>query len=202
VDAPGKPFRGISYIDGRRRVNAPFRSGVGRGVRRTALHAALLDAAKAAGVQIIHDEIGEVTQDASSVRAGDLRARYLAAADGLHSPIRESLCLAQPTAGPRRWGIRRHFQVAPWTEYVEVHWGWGAEAYVTPVADDWVGIAILTSRRADSISTSTNSRPSSSGSMVMRTAPTVRPARCARRCAAEPPGGFCWSETQPVTSTR
>ena len=147
VDAPGKPFRGISYLDGHRRVNAAFRSGVGRGVRRTALHAALLDAATAVGVRIIHDEIGQISQDASSVRAGDVTARYLAAADGLHSPIRASLGLAQPTAGPRRWGIRRHFQIAPWTEYVEVHWGWGAEAYVTPVADDCVGIAILTSRR-------------------------------------------------------
>lgn len=147
VDAPGKPFRGISYLDGQRRVDAPFRSGPGRGVRRTALHAALLDAATTAGVRIVHHEIGEVSQDASSVHAAELTARYLAAADGLHSPIRASLGLAQPTGGPRRWGIRRHIRLAPWTEYVEVHWAGGAEAYVTPVADDCVGIAILTSRR-------------------------------------------------------
>ena len=38
-------------------------------------------------------------------------------------------------------------QIAPWTDYVEVHWAAGAEAYVTPVADDCVGIAVLTSRR-------------------------------------------------------
>ena len=44
-------------------------------------------------------------------------------------------------------GIRRHLQIAPWTDYVEVHWAPGAEPYVTPVADDCVGIAILTSRR-------------------------------------------------------
>jgi flavin-dependent dehydrogenase len=37
--------------------------------------------------------------------------------------------------------------VAPWTDHVEVHWGHHAEAYVTPVAGDCVGIAILTSRR-------------------------------------------------------
>jgi flavin-dependent dehydrogenase len=38
-------------------------------------------------------------------------------------------------------------QIAPWIDYVEVHWAPGAEAYVTPVADDCVGITILTSRR-------------------------------------------------------
>jgi flavin-dependent dehydrogenase len=76
-----------------------------------------------------------------------LRARYLAAADGLHSPIRRSLGLEQTSPGPRRWGIRRHVQTAPWSDYVEVHWAAGAEAYVTPVADDCVGIALLSSGR-------------------------------------------------------
>jgi flavin-dependent dehydrogenase len=39
--------------------------------------------------------------------------------------------------------VRRHFGVEPWTDHVEVHWGEGCEAYVTPVADDTVGVAIL-----------------------------------------------------------
>jgi flavin-dependent dehydrogenase len=147
IQAQGKPFRGISYLDGDRCVTAPFRSGDGRGVRRTVLHAALLEAATAAGVRIVHGDVGEVTQDSTSVRAGELRARYLVAADGLHSPLRRSLGLARPCNGPHRWGIRRHVQIAPWTDNVEVYWARGAEAYVTPVADDCVGIAILTSRR-------------------------------------------------------
>jgi flavin-dependent dehydrogenase len=33
--------------------------------------------------------------------------------------------------------------MAPWSEYVEVHWSPLGEAYVTPVADDLVGIAVL-----------------------------------------------------------
>ncbi|HZC94383.1 MAG TPA: NAD(P)/FAD-dependent oxidoreductase [Mycobacterium sp.] len=143
----GKPFRGISYQDGNRRVDAPFRCGAGRGVRRTVLHGALLDAAAAAGVRICHDEVGGISQDATSVRAGQWRARYLAAADGLHSPIRQTLGLEQPSPGARRWGIRRHVKTAPWSDYVEVHWAPGAEAYVTPIADDCVGVAVLKSRR-------------------------------------------------------
>jgi flavin-dependent dehydrogenase len=41
IDPRGRPLRGIRYVDGDRRVEAPFRAGVGRGVRRTVLHAAL-----------------------------------------------------------------------------------------------------------------------------------------------------------------
>jgi len=147
VHPHGKPFRGISYRDGNRHIDAPFRRGAGRGVRRTVLHGALLDAATRAGVRICQGEAGEISQDSESVRAGHWRARYLAAADGLHSPIRRSLGLELPSPGPRRWGIRRHVRIAPWSDYVEVHWAPGAEAYVTPIADDCVGVALLKSSR-------------------------------------------------------
>ena len=147
VDAPGKPFHGITYLDGHRRVTGLFRGGAGRGVRRTALHAGLLEAAMAAGVRLEHGDAGPVSQDALSVHCSGFRARYLAAADGLHSPIRAALGLARPSAGPRRWGIRRHILMTPWSDCVEVYWSDDAEAYVTPVADDCVGVAILTSRK-------------------------------------------------------
>ncbi len=147
ANPPGMPFNGITYLDGQRRVTARFRTGPGRGVRRTCLHASLLAAATAAGVRIEHGEVGRVSQDATSVRCGDFRARYLAAADGLHSPIRAALGLSRPTAGRRRWGIRRHVAMTPWTDCVQVHWSENAEAYVTPVAEDCVGIAILTTHR-------------------------------------------------------
>ncbi len=112
VQPQGREFSGITYVDGDRRASAEFRSGAGRGVRRIALHAALLEAATAAGVKVVQGDVGKVTQDGTSVRVGELRARYLAAADGLHSPIRRSLGLAVPCDGPRRWGIRRHVQIA------------------------------------------------------------------------------------------
>ncbi|WP_319428857.1 NAD(P)/FAD-dependent oxidoreductase [Mycobacterium sp. RTGN5] len=147
VAPAGMPLRGIAYVDGDQRIEATFRAGPGRGVRRTVLHAALLDAARDAGVQFVYDDIGPISQDATSVRAAGLQARYLAAADGLHSPIRRALGLSQPCRGARRWGIRHHVQAAPWSDRVEVHWGPCSEAYVTPVADDCVGIAILSSSR-------------------------------------------------------
>jgi flavin-dependent dehydrogenase len=148
VEPAGKPFHGITYRDDRgRSVTARFRGGAGRGVRRTALHAGLLEAATAAGVRLEHGDIGSVSQDALSVHCSGFRSRYLAAADGLHSPIRAALGLARPSNGARRWGIRRHILMAPWSDCVEVYWSDHTEAYVTPVADDCVGIAILTTRK-------------------------------------------------------
>ena len=76
ISAQGRPLRGITYVAGERRVDAAFRAGVGRGVRRTVLHAALWQAAEAAGVKLVHGELSEVTQDAESVCAGGFRARY------------------------------------------------------------------------------------------------------------------------------
>jgi flavin-dependent dehydrogenase len=69
--------------------------------------------------------------------------RWLAAADGLHSRIRRSLQLAEPPRHPPRHGIRRHFHSEPWSDLVEVHWDEEAEAYVTPVGEDLVGVAVM-----------------------------------------------------------
>ncbi|MEU8279511.1 NAD(P)/FAD-dependent oxidoreductase [Microbispora bryophytorum] len=77
----------------------------------------------------------------------EIGARWLVAADGLHSPIRARLGLDLPSGGPRRYGLRRHYRIAPWTDFVEVHWAPGGEAYVTPVGDDLVGVAVLSSER-------------------------------------------------------
>ncbi|MBX7432232.1 NAD(P)/FAD-dependent oxidoreductase [Mycobacterium sp. Y57] len=150
VHPAGRDLRGITYLDHRRTVTARFGSATGLGVRRTALHAALLGQAATAGVDVVQDRVGAPVQDVDGVAVNGIRARYLAAADGLHSPIRARLGLDRPAGKTRRWGIRRHVAVAPWSEYVEVHWSAGpeaAEAYVTPVADDCVGVAILTDRR-------------------------------------------------------
>lgn len=143
----GKSFRGITYLDATHRARAEFRSGEGMGVRRTVLSDALRDAAVDAGARLVTADIGPVSQDGTAVRCGEIRARYLAAADGLHSPIRRSLGLNRPAPARRRWGIRRHYRIEPWSDTVEVYWGKRTEAYVTPVADDCVGVAVLTSRQ-------------------------------------------------------
>ncbi|PYC83188.1 monooxygenase [Streptomyces tateyamensis] len=147
VPVAGRPLHGIRYLDHRHQAEARFRGAPGLGVRRTDLHAALAERARQLGVRVLPVRVDDVRQDSWSVSAAGLRARYLAAADGLHSPIRRGLGLDRPATGPRRHGLRRHFAVTPWSDCVEVHWSPTAEAYVTPLAPDLVGVAVLTSHR-------------------------------------------------------
>ena len=74
---------------------------------------------------------------------GPVRARFLAAADGLHSRLRSVAGLQATSSGPRRFGIRQHFQIKPWSRFVEVHFTEGVEAYVTPVGPMRVGVTFL-----------------------------------------------------------
>lgn len=157
VEPRGHPFAGIRYIDRRREARAGFRTGTGLGVRRTELHACMFAAAEAHGVTFITASVRDVTQRPQRVEVGlsgaggrrhpSLRARYLVAADGLHSRLRHTLGLGLPPGGLRRYGLRRHFCTVPWSTDVEVHWAPGAEAYVTPIAEDAVGVALLVSGR-------------------------------------------------------
>jgi menaquinone-9 beta-reductase len=70
-------------------------------------------------------------------------ARWVIGADGLRSRVRRWAGLEGAPARRRRFGVRRHFTCRPWSDLVEVHWGPGCEAYVTPVGPDEVGVAML-----------------------------------------------------------
>jgi flavin-dependent dehydrogenase len=151
IDPPGHDIRGITYRQDGFVARAAFRNGCGRGVRRTVLHEALRAAAHERGIPVRQAEVARVERASDHVEAAGVRARYGVAADGLHSSIRAAVGLsAHPSRGrrhPYRWGLRRHYQVAPDTDHVEVHWAGASEAYVTPVASDAVGVAILSSAR-------------------------------------------------------
>ncbi|ROS27877.1 NAD(P)/FAD-dependent oxidoreductase [Cellulomonas sp. PhB150] len=146
VDPAGHRLAGIRYLSGTRVADHLFATSQGRGVRRTTLQAALARRADELGAQIVTGRAGAVEQDADAVTCAGIRARWLLACDGLHSPVRRGLGLEVAPRGShpgRRYGIRRHFRVAAWTDLVEVHWGRDVEAYVTPVDDDVVGVALL-----------------------------------------------------------
>lgn len=149
VDPAGMPFRGIAYVSRHRRAQARFRTGPGRGVRRTTLHAALKARATAQGTEWVRDRITHVEQDAHGVTAAGVRAKWLVAADGLHSAVRRAVGITVTTPTPRRYGVRWHFRVPAWSEFVEVHWSRWGEAYVTPVEPDLVGVAVLSRQRPE-----------------------------------------------------
>lgn len=148
VHPRGRELRGIRYCAPGRSAEAYFTGPAARGVRRVELHRALLAAAEEAGVTVETARVREVVHQPSGVVVDGTPAGHLVVADGLHSPLRRTLGLGRTVGGPRRFGLRRHVALPPWTDLVEVHWAPHAEAYVTPVSDAEVGIAVLTSRRA------------------------------------------------------
>jgi flavin-dependent dehydrogenase len=148
VRIDGRPLDGIRYVDGARSVEAPFHSGRGRGVRRTVLHRGLLASLMEAGVQVEQRAVRDVVPNGDHVLVDGEPTSYLVAADGLHSPTRRRLGLDAPGGRARRYGLRAHGPIPPWTDFVEVHWSERGEAYVTPVTDGLVGVAVLTDRPA------------------------------------------------------
>jgi flavin-dependent dehydrogenase len=152
VNPRGFPLRGIDYRDGRRSAQHRFIVGNALGVRRTTLHEALLDRAEQVGVRFITDRVESVEQDAAGVSVsgglmGGIRADWLLAADGLHSPVARMTGLHRPTArARRRYGLRRHYAMEPWSDLIEVHWTPLGELYVTPTGDGVVGLALLSRR--------------------------------------------------------
>ena len=149
VDPAGMPFRGIAYVSERRRAEATFRSGPGLGVRRTTLHAALASRAKERDTDWIRTKVTSVQQDAHGVTAAGVRAKWLVGADGLHSAVRRAVGIKATAGTPRRYGVRWHYTVPAWSDFVEVYWSRWGEAYVTPVEPDLVGVAILSRGQPD-----------------------------------------------------
>ena len=146
VDIPAAeavPFTGIEFVQGALRARGEFPGRPGLGVRRTALHAALQRRAEQLQIELLWGrEVRGLHDLGLELTRGLIRSRYVVGADGLESKLRRALGL---DVAPiyRRFGIRRHFEVRPWNDHVEVHFATGCEAYVTPVGGDQVCIAVL-----------------------------------------------------------
>jgi flavin-dependent dehydrogenase len=128
-------IRGIRFHGEGVSVAADFRNGPGRGVRRTVLHQALVRQAEHCGV--------ELRWGCSIGGLQDIQARWIIGADGIGSRVRGWAGLNACRRDTRRYGFRRHFQIAPWTDYIEIHWGSGCQIYITPVGPNEIGVALL-----------------------------------------------------------
>lgn len=140
------PFAGIRFIqeDGcSLEALLPYAGGLG--IRRTVLIEALARRAAQLGAVLHHrcDVLGvRRTSDQSIIQtaAGRVGARLVVAADGLHSPLRRAAALDAASHLPRRFALRQHYRVAPWTDLVEVYVDRNGEAVVTPVGRDTVSV--------------------------------------------------------------
>ena len=152
----GRDLAGVTYRSGGHAVSHRFSSGVGKGVRRTELHGSLRSRSDELGVVFVEASVSYVTESESGLVAScssgqNIQGRYLIAADGLHSSIAKAAGLVKALSPKRskRFGIRQHFQVAPWSEFIEVFYTKTAEVYITPVSEDQVGVAVLGPKSTD-----------------------------------------------------
>ncbi len=139
-------FAGIRFVqeDGSS-VEAHLPGDGGLGIRRTALVDAMTRRAQDVGATIYHncavyDVVRQPTHAAVHTSSGIVSARLLVAADGLHSPLRRRAGLEAERSARRRFALRQHFRMRPWSNLVEVYVDRLGEAVVTPVSDDCVNV--------------------------------------------------------------
>ena len=129
------PLRGIRFIGDGSRAEAGFQGESGIALRRTRLQRILADRASEVGVRL--------KWGAPVNFACELPYRWIVGADGLNSRVRNAAGLESAGFESKRFGFRQHYRLAPWTDFVEVHWGARRQIYVTPVGQDEIGVAML-----------------------------------------------------------
>lgn len=149
-------FQGVRFIGDNAQVAARFPKGHGIGVRRTVLHQAMIDRAAEVGVVMLWGTpVQGLSQNGVVLNHGEVSCAWVIGTDGENSRLRHwaGLDRARGEAG-KRFGFRRHYQVEPWTDHVEVYWGEQCQIYVTPVGPDELSVAALSRdphRRLDSV---------------------------------------------------
>jgi flavin-dependent dehydrogenase len=144
--ADGPPFRGIRFLDcSTIQAEAAFPNGqCGFGVRRTRLHQILADAAERAGATLWwQSPVEDLAEGTVTAGGRAVHCQWIVGADGAQSRVREWCGLKPAWTTARRVGLRQHFRIEPWTDFVEVYWCQQAQAYVTAVGPDEVCVAFL-----------------------------------------------------------
>lgn len=141
----GIPFRGIRFRDAEssNSVEAAFGQSFGLGIRRTVLHARLVERAAELGVVLLWGSRVTLKADGRSSCEGDpVRSKWVIGADGEASPFRKWAALDEARHEHIRFAARQHFQTTPWTDFVEVYWGRDFQITVAPIAAEELCVAI------------------------------------------------------------
>jgi flavin-dependent dehydrogenase len=163
------PLRGIRFIGDQASPNpitteAAFPQNPGRGIRRTVLHQILLDRAHSLGVRFHWENSVQSiapTAEGTVVHSNrqTLRTRYLIGADGPRSRVAIWAGLTEDFIHSRRVGLRQHYTIAPWTDFVEVYWSNHGQAYVTPNSSHEVCVAFIANKKFPSSEAALNHFP-------------------------------------------
>lgn len=142
--AGSHPFGGIVWEENGVRAVGRFPHGQGLGVRRLTLSRALRARAFELGVAL-QEGTRATGLSARGVltEQGLVPADLIVGADGLNSRVRKWAGLSAGVGDLKRFGLRRHVRMTPWSDQVEVYMAQGVECYLTPAAQDQVGVAFL-----------------------------------------------------------
>lgn len=141
---PQGSFRGIRFVGPRHSVQAEFPRGTGVGIRRTVLHAALIEHAERAGVEMRWGvRAGGVRPGAVLIDGRVVRCRWVVGADGQNSQVRKWAGLSAGRTFEQRVALRQHFRLPGVPEFVEIHWGEESQAYITPISREEICVAII-----------------------------------------------------------
>jgi 2-polyprenyl-6-methoxyphenol hydroxylase-like FAD-dependent oxidoreductase len=156
-----QPFRGIRFVSGNQEAEAVFPRGHAHGIRRTVLHQLLVDHAASCGVSMLwQTPVVGVNPEGVLLSNGFAPARWIVGADGSNSRVRRWAGLDRHEKKETRFGFRRHYRVAPWSDFMELHWADDSQGndpqihdsrindsqiYVTPVSRDEICLALVSS---------------------------------------------------------
>jgi menaquinone-9 beta-reductase len=140
------PFSGFRFSDEKSSASAQIPSGNAFGIRRTVLHRLLVDRASDVGVSFAWDTRAlRFSSCGVHTSNGFLPCRWLVGADGDRSSVGRFAGLEARRGRRFRFGFRRHYEVAPWTDRVEVRWGEKCQVIVTPTGPSEICVSLFAS---------------------------------------------------------
>jgi menaquinone-9 beta-reductase len=150
----GHAMRGVRFLSRSSAVAARFPGESGIGMRRVTLHAKLVERAMSCGADLHwNTPVTGISRDGVTLarrahaEGGFIRARWIVGADGIGSRVRSWAGLGAVAKQEHRYAVRWHYRMQPWSDFLEVHWGERAQAYVTPVGENEICVATLSTER-------------------------------------------------------
>jgi flavin-dependent dehydrogenase len=138
------PLRGIRFVDDEHSARADFACATGFSVRRVKLHQLLVNHAVEAGVEFRWGaRVTQIDEEAVTTAKERFSYRWLIGADGQNSQVRKWAGLDPRIVRRKRFGFCSHFRVKPWSDVAEVYWARGCQIFITPMADDELGVAVI-----------------------------------------------------------
>ena len=138
-------FSGFRFADEDSSACAHFTAGEAYGIRRTVFHCLLVGRALDLGVSFRWGtRLMKLDSCCVHTSEGIMAYQWLVGADGQTSSVRRFAGLDGRRPAKFRFGFRRHYEIAPWTDCVEVHWGEKSQMVVAPTGAEEICVSLFT----------------------------------------------------------